>query len=60
MIEPAIYRKIAGRPYGEAFLHVAAEQGGITGIRRYVRALGLDATGVLKPEISTVNDGEDR
>jgi len=62
LIEPQLYRKIAGRPYGEAFLHVAAEQGGIKGIRRYVRALGLNAAGVLQPDISTdvnyISDGE--
>lgn len=52
-IMPGLYRKIAGRPYGEAFLHVAAEQGGISGIVRYVRSLGLDAAGVMHPETST-------
>jgi hypothetical protein len=52
-LAPWLYRKIAGRPYGEAFLHVAAEQGGIAGIVRYVRALGLDVSGVMAPEIST-------
>lgn len=53
ILAPWLYRKIAGRPYGEAFLHVAAEQGGISGITRYVRALGLDVAGIMKPETST-------
>lgn len=53
ILAPWLYRKIAGRPYGEAFLHVAAEQGGLTGIIRYVRAMGLDVTGVMKPDPST-------
>lgn len=56
-IAPRLYRKIAGHPYGEAFLHVAAEKGGITGIVRYVKNLGLDAAGVMYPEISTDTDG---
>lgn len=56
---PGLYRRIAARPYGEAMLHVAAEQGGITGIVRFVRALGLDVAGVLAPEISTGVDGEE-
>lgn len=53
ILAPWLYRKIAGRPYGEAFLHVAAEQGGFAGIIRYVRAMGLDVAGVMKPETST-------
>jgi hypothetical protein len=50
---PWLYRKIAARPYGEAFLHVAAEQGGYEGIIRYVRAMSLDTSGVMRPEILT-------
>jgi hypothetical protein len=53
ILAPWLYRKIAGRPYGEALLHVAAEQGGLAGIIRYVRAIGLDAAGVMKPDPST-------
>lgn len=53
ILAPWLYRKIAGRPYGEAMLHVAAEQGGIAGIVRYVRAMGLDVSGVMEPPIST-------
>jgi hypothetical protein len=63
LLAPWLYRKIAGRPYGEAMLHVAAEDGGIRGIVRFVRALGLDVSGVMQPETSTdVNyiSGEDR
>jgi hypothetical protein len=52
ILAPWLYRKIAGRPYGEAFLHVAAEQGGLAGIMRYVRAMGLDVAGVMKPDPS--------
>lgn len=62
LLSPWLYRKIAGRPYGEAMLHVAAEQGGIVGIVRYVRAMGLDVSGVMEPETSTdmnyISDGE--
>lgn len=52
LLAPWLHRAIAGRPYGEAFLHVASEQGGYDGIRRYVRALGFDTRGVMKPEPS--------
>lgn len=62
LLSPWLYRKIAGRPYGEAFLLVAAEQGGFAGIVRYVRAMGLDVSGVNRPHISTnvnyISDGE--
>lgn len=53
VLAPWLYRKIAGRPYGEGMLHVAAEQGGIAGIVRYVRSMGLDPAGVMQPETST-------
>ncbi|HTF08547.1 MAG TPA: hypothetical protein VK659_10300, partial [Asanoa sp.] len=46
----ALYRRIAARPYGEAMLMVAAEKGGYVGVRRFVKALKLDARGVLPPE----------
>ena len=61
-LTPGLYRAIAARPYGEAMLHVAAEQGGIAGVVRFVRALGLQVAGVMAPEISiSVNDpGEGR
>lgn len=52
-LTPGLFRQIAARPYGEAYLHVAAEQGGIGGIARYVKALGLDVRGVLQPDPST-------
>lgn len=52
-LTPSLYRQIAGRPYGEACLHVAAEQGGIAGIVRFVRAMGLDPGGVSYPDPST-------
>lgn len=52
-ILPWLYRKIAGRPYGEAMLHVAAEQAGLAGIVRYVKALRLDVRGILCPVPST-------
>lgn len=59
LLTPGLYRKIARRPYGEAFLHVAAERGGLQGIVRYVRALGLDVRGVMAPEkLTTVDAGE--
>ncbi|RGC64992.1 Replication protein [Micromonospora sp. MW-13] len=50
VITAPLYRAIAARPYGEAYLHVAAERGGLDGIRRYVRALGLSPSGVHPPE----------
>jgi hypothetical protein len=53
VIAPALYRAIARRPYGEAYLTVAAERGGLDGIRRYVRALGMNAGGVHPPEALT-------
>lgn len=52
-LTPSLYRAIAGRPYGEACLHVAAEQGGIAGIVRFVRAMRLDPRGISYPETST-------
>lgn len=52
-LTPGLFRKIAGRPYGESCLYVAAEQGGIAGIVRFVRAMGLDPAGVMHPEPST-------
>lgn len=62
-LTPALFRKIAGRPYGESCLYVAAEQGGIAGIARFVRAMGLDVAGVMQPETSTdvnyISDGEE-
>lgn len=58
-LTPWLYRKIAAIPYGEAFLHIAAERGGITGIVRYVKSMGLDPAGVMQPETSTTTDGED-
>lgn len=57
-LTPALFRKIAGRPYGEAFLLVAAEQGGLGGIVRYVKSMGFDPAGVLCPEVSTSVNGE--
>lgn len=56
ILTPWLYRKIAGRPYGEAMLHVAAEDGGIRGILRFVRAMGLDVSGVMEPDSSTDTD----
>lgn len=50
VIAAPLYRAIAARPYGEAFLLVACERGGLDGIRRYVRGLGLDPGGVHAPE----------
>jgi hypothetical protein len=49
-LNPTLFRQIAGRPYGESCLYVAAEQGGIAGIVRFVRAMGLDPAGVMHPE----------
>jgi hypothetical protein len=53
LLAPWLYRKIAGRPYGESLLLAAVEIGGIRGIIRFVRALGLDVSGVMQPETST-------
>lgn len=50
VIAAPLYRAIAARPYGEAYLLVAAERGGLDGIRRYVRGLGLNPAGVHAPE----------
>jgi len=50
LLAPWLYRKIAARPYGEAFLLTAAEHGGIHGVVRYVKAMGLDPSGVMHPE----------
>lgn len=52
-LTPGLFRKIAGRPYGESCLYVAAEQGGIAGIVRFARAVGLDPAGVMHPDTST-------
>lgn len=53
-----LYRQVAGRPYGEAHLMIAAERGGVRGIVRFVKALGLSVAGVLCPQISTDVNGE--
>lgn len=61
-LAPWLYRKLAGTPRGEAYLHVAAEAGGISGVIRFIRSLGFDARGVSYPETSTdinyISDGE--
>ena len=50
VLTSALYRAVARQPYGEAYLIAAAEAGGLDGIRRYVRSLGLSDAGVHPPE----------
>jgi hypothetical protein len=58
LLTPWLYRKIAVRPYGEAMLLIAAEHGGISGIVRFVRSIGLDVRDVIAPETSIDVNGE--
>lgn len=44
------YRQLLARPYGEAYLLRAAELGGLPGIRRFTRSVGIDPRGVLSPD----------
>lgn len=50
VLPAAVYRAVAARPYGEAFLFAAAERGGMEGIKRYLRSIRIDPRGVMGPD----------
>lgn len=50
VVDHVLYRQVRRRPYGLVHLFGAAEAGGVAGVRRFVKAIGLDPGRVSGPE----------